>query len=277
MHARMTSYADNFEDVLLARAFPEDRSGFYIDVGAFEPVEHSVTKHFYDRGWRGINVEPNPDPFAKLRTERIRDVNLNVGLSDREGELTLYSAPSACWSVDRDLLTGWFAADPRDIIERRIPVTTLAQLCEAHVPTGTTIDFLKVDVEGHETAVLAGNDWNRWRPRIVLVEANDVEHWEPLLLGADYHFALFEGVNRFYVRSEDSHLLPTLSVPANVADQFLIHGYIARIHDLEQRLAHAAHLTRGELALANRLHALRHRHPRLASLLRPMLRRLACA
>ncbi len=277
MPAKMMSYADNFEDVVLARAFPDDRPGFYIDVGAFDPVEHSVTKHFSEHGWSGINIEPNPAPFARLRRDRPRDANLNIGLSDRAGQLTLFEAPSACWSVDRNLLTGWFGAAPGEVVERQVPVMTLARVCEAHVPPGVTIDFLKVDVEGHEAAVLAGHDWARWRPRIVLVEANDVESWEPLLLDADYHFALFDGINRFYVRAEDRHLLPSLSVPANAADQFLIHGYVARIHDLEQRLALAANLSQGELAVASHLHTLRHKHPRLASLLRPIARRLASA
>ncbi len=84
---------------------------------------------------------------------------------------------------------------------------TLAQVCERHVPAGREIEFLKIDVEGHEHAVIEGADWSRWRPRIVLCEANGVEEWEPILLAADYIFALFDGVNRFYVRKEDEALL----------------------------------------------------------------------
>src|SRR5580692_1079228 len=107
MNPQMTSYAANFEDVLLHRAFRGQRSGFYIDVGAYEPVDDSITNHFYENGWSGINIEPNPAPFGRLRAARGRDKNLNIGLSNREGRLTVYEAPAACWSVDRDLLTGW--------------------------------------------------------------------------------------------------------------------------------------------------------------------------
>ena len=234
MNVRMTSYADNFEDVMIQRAFSLDFQGFYIDVGAYNPVEHSVTKHFYDRGWRGINVEPNPTPFEMLRSTRDRDINLNIGLSNRAGSMGIFEAPGACWSVDRSLLTGHFGAQESDIVERTIEIKTLAAICERHVPAGVTIDFLKVDVEGHEREVLEGGDWQKWRPRIVVAETNGYETWEKLLLDSGYHFTLFDGINRFYVRDEDKHLIPVMSVPVNVCDQFLIFGYLNRINELHE-------------------------------------------
>ena len=68
-------------------------------------------------------------------------------------------------------MTGWFQVDPADLVERAVRVTTLARVCERHVEG--TIDFLKIDVDGHAGEVLAGGDWTRWRPRVVLVEAFD--------------------------------------------------------------------------------------------------------
>src|SRR5262245_20792552 len=89
----MVSYAQNAEDVLLDRLCPRGLKGFYIDVGAHHPVQGSLTKHFYDQGWRGVNVEPASEPMAELVAARPRDVNLAVGLSDQVGTLTLYEAP----------------------------------------------------------------------------------------------------------------------------------------------------------------------------------------
>ena len=275
MDVKLISYADNLEDVVLHRAFPAVDAGFYIDVGAYLPVDHSVTKHFYDRGWRGINIEPNPAPFARLRSERVRDINLNIGLSDRAGVLTVYEAPAACWSVDRDLLTGWFGARRDDLVARPVPVATLASICREYVPPGLTIDFLKVDVEGHERAVLEGGDWDRWRPRVVLVEANRPETWEPLLLSAGYAFALFDGVNRFYVREEDRRLLPAFAAPANASDQFLIYGYLKRIAELERQLAPFRELGPRALALAHWARRMSLKHPRLSAAVKPLLRRRA--
>src|SRR4051812_28298706 len=85
----MVSYAQNFEDVLLARCFPGP-SGFYVDVGAADPIGHSVTKWFSTRGWTGVNVEPSLEFFRKLEADRPNDVNLHIGISDVPGELTLY-------------------------------------------------------------------------------------------------------------------------------------------------------------------------------------------
>ena len=274
MHFRMTSFADNFEDVLLRRAFPDLADGFYIDVGAYDPVDHSVTKHFYDAGWRGINIEPNPAPHAKLVAGRDRDVNLKLGLSDHEGVLRLFEAPNACWSVDPDMLTGYFGADAKDIVEHQIPVTTLAKLCEQYVPVGRTIDFLKIDVEGHERAVIAGGDWSRWRPRIVLAEANGAETWEPMLLASGYQFAFFDGVNRFFVREEEAHLIARIDVPVNAGDCFLIHGYMQRINELEQSLGEFSDVGPVARAVAGRLRRAALRFPRAARVAKNVVRRL---
>ena len=88
---------------------------------------------------------------------------------------------------------------------------TLASLCDAH--RVEEIDFLKVDVEGAERDVLAGADWRRFRPKVVLVEAvapGDMApthaEWEPILLGNGYGFAFFDGLNRFYVADEAAAL-----------------------------------------------------------------------
>ena len=56
---RFVSYAQNFEDVMLWRALKHISNGFYIDVGAWSPDIDSVTRIFYEHGWRGVNVEPN--------------------------------------------------------------------------------------------------------------------------------------------------------------------------------------------------------------------------
>jgi FkbM family methyltransferase len=237
----MMSYAQNGEDVLLNRLFPEG-DGFYVDVGANDPVDCSVTKHFYDRGWTGINIEPEPAAFGRMVAGRPRDLNLNLGLSDRDGILTFFDAPDANgWSTFSPGQAANLRAQGIEVIERPIPVMTLAQVCEEHVKG--PISFLKIDVESHESAVMAGADWTRWRPRVVLIEAigpavpgGKVE-WEPALLGSGYQFALFDGINRFYVRDEDRDLLPRFATMANFMDHYIPYAYWKVIQELEQRLS----------------------------------------
>ncbi len=182
--ATMVSYAQNREDVLLQRLFPRDHLGFYVDVGAGDPVEFSVTKHFYDRGWHGINLEPAAHYFDRLVAQRPRDVNLKIGAWDSDGELDLLEAttPTGLSTFLEDVARSGGMAGI-EFRRRRVPVSTLVSVLGAYAPD--VIDFLKVDVEGAESRVLAGNDWGRFRPRVVVVEstrpgstAQTHEEWE---------------------------------------------------------------------------------------------------
>ena len=86
----MVSYAQNGEDVVLQRAFADSDNGFYVDVGACVPVIDSVTLHFYNQGWSGVNVEPDPEYFAEFVEARERDVNLNVAIGGGSHAVTFY-------------------------------------------------------------------------------------------------------------------------------------------------------------------------------------------
>lgn len=226
----MVSYAQNHEDVLLARLFRPGLPGFYIDVGANDPVSCSVTKHFYDSGWRGVNLEPSTHVFRRLAAERRRDVNLNAGLSDAPATLAFFEFDPP-WTG-----ASTFSREQAELhreagltfVERDVEVTTLARICEEHADG--EIDFLSIDVEGHEARVIGGGDWSRWRPRVVVVEATEPttaipahDRWEPALLGSGYLFAFFDGLNRYYVREEDAALLPALTTPVNVLDDYVSH------------------------------------------------------
>ena len=235
------SYAQNAEDVLLMRAFGEQTSGFYIDVGAHDPMIDSVTKAFYDRGWRGINVEPVPDSHRRVSADRPRDINLRVGCSDRQGRATFFEAVGQG--------TGLSTFSESDVARHEkegfkfrpieVPIMTLANICAAYVME-QTVDFLKIDVEGHEAAVLSGADFSRFRPRLVLIEAtrpnSRVEthgEWEDLLIRQDYQFFVFDGLNRWYVRAEDRHLAENLLVMPNIFDDYVPYRYQRVIDTLE--------------------------------------------
>jgi FkbM family methyltransferase len=232
----MVSYAQNGEDVLLRRCFPSGH-GFYVDVGANDPVYHSVTKYFYERGWSGVNVEPIKRHYLQLVADRPRDTVLNVGLSDREGTLTFYEARfvTALSTFSKSQADGHRARGLR-FEDRTVPITTLAAVCESASTGAMEIDFLSIDVEGHERAVLDGGDWKRFRPRVVLVEAarplTRIEvhlEWEAILVNAGYLAATFDGLNRYYVRSEDKHLVDVLRSPISVFDNYVPYEYFRHV------------------------------------------------
>jgi FkbM family methyltransferase len=236
--ADVISYAQNYEDVVLERCFADVAAGFYIDVGAWDPFEHSVTHYFYERGWSGINIEPNPEYFERLERDRTRDTNLRVALGETDQESQTFtilkgSGISTLRSLSDDYLENLDGRGyPQEPVE--VSTVTLASVCRDHVPEGTEIEFLKIDVEGWEAQVLRGHDWDRWRPKVLVIEAitpvafdeatgRDVyadssSEWEPIVLEHGYVFGLNDGLNRFYVRQESSELLEHLRVPANCMD-----------------------------------------------------------
>ncbi len=121
-----------------------------------------------------------------------------------------------------------------------VPTQTLAHIWDGHVPEGQAVHFLKVDVEGHEAAVLRGADWSRHRPWIVVVEATlpntqitTYAQWEEVLTQADYRLVYWDGLNRFYMAKEHAALAEAFTAPPNVFDRFVVHGHA----QANQRLA----------------------------------------
>lgn len=222
----MISFAQNAEDVMLARLFPGKTDGFYIDVGAADPVEHSVTKHFSDRGWRGVNVEPIKAYCDRLAEARPRDICLPIALGDCRETRTFFNISNQYLSTLDPAAAAQGVAAGGVLVEEAVEVRTLADICQEHVGQ-TVIDFLKIDVEGWEEQVIRGGDWARYRPRVVLVEATEPnspaprhERWEPILLAAGYEFVYNDGLNRYYLRHEDSALRVCFATPPNVFDHY---------------------------------------------------------
>ncbi|MFM5482313.1 FkbM family methyltransferase [Aeromonas veronii] len=233
------SYAQNYEDVMLWRALKHIEHGFYIDVGAAWPDQDSVTKAFYDRGWSGVNVEPNPKHYCALELNRPNDINVQAALGEVSGKLNL--------SLFRD--TGLSTLDAEiakkhisqgytcDVIN--VPLVTLKDLFLQY--DIKDVHFLKIDVEGFEKQVISGNDWSACRPWIVVVEAtvpmSKIEYytsWEPILINNDYVFAYADGLNRFYVAKEHIELVNAIKYPPNVFDQFITANQFNLQQDLIQ-------------------------------------------
>ena len=171
--ARGWSFAQEGEDLVLRRYLEDRQSGFYVDVGAHHPRRFSNTHLFYKRGWRGINIEPSPEALQPFKRERPRDTNLALGVAEQAGELTYYvfNEP-ALNTFDETLKNDREAHTPYRVLgTAKVAVDRLERILEKHLPNGQRIDFMSIDVEGLDLQVLRSNDWRRYRPEFVLVEA----------------------------------------------------------------------------------------------------------
>jgi FkbM family methyltransferase len=228
MRRLMIAYAQNFEDVMIARLFEADYRGFYVDVGAAHPEYLSVTCHFYNLGWSGINVEPSFQFYPLLCTARPNDINLQCAVGEQPGRATFYEFPQfAENSTLNRKVADQIAMTGQSLTTHEVEVVRLADLCDMHVKE-RTIDFMKIDVEGSELGVLQGGDWTRYRPRLLIIEATAVNSreenaylWESILIDAKYHKVWFDGLNSFYLREEDLRLRNAFQLPPNVFDGFV--------------------------------------------------------
>lgn len=224
----ITSYAQNFEDVMLWRALGRVENGFYIDVGAHDPVVDSVSKAFYDRGWRGIQVEPLPEYAESLRQARPDERVVEAVLAAKVGMQTFYHIPKTGLSTGtkefakRHQNSGW------QVNEITVPATTL-EILFGEVGE-RPIHWLKIDVEGMEVEVLDGWGTHPARPWVVVVEATEPNSqtptwnlWESALQARRYEFVYFDGLNRFYISDQHWELKPIFAVSANVFDNFKIY------------------------------------------------------
>jgi len=77
-------------DVIIDKILGNSKSGFYVDVGAYDPWVGSNTKRFYEKGWSGVIVAPDTRRHKRFLIERKEDINLNVGLADKKAKLIFY-------------------------------------------------------------------------------------------------------------------------------------------------------------------------------------------
>lgn len=197
-------YSQNKEDLILASVFKDKKKGFYVDVGANHPTYDSVTKYFYEKGWNGMNIEPIRSFYSLLQLDRPRDININSGISDENGTLHLreYSSEAGegmstfseelkqTYSTNKHWATTVFS-------DYEVKVQKLSQIFSEN--NISSIDFMKIDVEGLEYQVLRSNDWKKHRPHVICIESNHiVEDWRPILKEESYKLFFEDGLNNYY-------------------------------------------------------------------------------
>ncbi len=214
---------------MLWRALSHVEQGFYIDIGAQDPLVDSVSLAFYERGWRGIHVEPTPFYAEALRQARQRDIVIQAAIGRGPEVLPFFEIPE----------TGISTADPtiaeqhrqRGFHVKEITVSCLPLSAVLKMRLEQDVHWLKIDVEGFELQVLDTWDTCPVRPWIVVVESTlpltQIEthaSWETLILSYGYAAVYFDGLNRYYVSDAHPELKEAFRSPPNVFDGFRLNG-----------------------------------------------------
>lgn len=224
------SYAQNFEDIRLWRAFSDVTEGRYLDIGTQDPVRDSVSLAFYERGWRGYHVEPTPAYAAAMRIARPDETVIEAAVTTAPGPIQFFEIPETGISTgiaeiaQRHSKAGW---DHRVIT---VPTVTLAGLFD--LMGDSPIHWLKIDVEGMEAEVLESWGDHPARPFALVIEATAPNTQEPthqgwydLVLSRGYRDVLFDGLSRYFVHETQAARGEALALSPNVFDGLAVESF----------------------------------------------------
>jgi len=175
------TYSQLGEDLIVAGIANMMRlkSFSYVDIGANSPINLSNTYLFYEAGYKGVLVEPNPSCCAELKSVRPRDICLNNGIAwDKEtcadffvmtaNTLSTFSQAEVAHCLTPEAIKGWGIQKAEKVI--KIQLISINEVFEKYV--GGTPDFLSIDTEGMDLPILKTICFDRFRPRIICIETN---------------------------------------------------------------------------------------------------------
>lgn len=168
------SYSQMGEDMIINTIFCAIKKGFYVDVGANSPWVASNTMFFYEKGWNGINIDATPGSMKIFNVHRKRDVNLEIPISNTEETLKFYMFQSSSYNT-----FGEEAMKPKDkpIDAKELNTRKLSWVLDKYC-SNKEIDFLSIDTEGFDLKVLKSNNWEKYRPKIIIVEGQGPGTWD---------------------------------------------------------------------------------------------------
>jgi len=149
------------EDAIIRDLLPES-VGHYVDIGAWRPVEQSNTWALYQRGWRGLLIEPVPQAWGAILHQRPGDFLAPWAVSDTAGPTRMWvNGPLSTIRPDKAL------AESSEIVVQGLP---LNQILKFFPTIRDQCLMCSIDVEGAEEAILKSTDWKKFSPRILVVE-----------------------------------------------------------------------------------------------------------
>ena len=166
------TYSQEGEDLILRKVFGRKNNGFYIDIGAHHPKRFSNTFFFYKKGWKGINIEARPGSKILFDKIRPRDINLDFAISSEPKELTYYmfNEPALNGFSTQNVENLKDSKEYKIIKEIKLNTQRLDTVLTQYLTPTQNIDFMSIDVEGLDYDVLISNNWNLFKPKIIVIE-----------------------------------------------------------------------------------------------------------
>ncbi len=158
------------EDLIIESIISNKKDGIYVDIGANHPIKFNNTFLFYKKGWRGINIEPNPNRFFLFKLFRKKDINLNIGIGKENSTLDFYifKEDTLC-TFEKDVAKKYQNMGHKLKKIKKINVFSLKEIFIKNLKH-RNIDILTIDTEGYDMEVLKSNDWNIYRPDLIILE-----------------------------------------------------------------------------------------------------------
>ena len=145
-------YSQAGQDEWVIKLLENKRKGYFVDIGAYDGVQGSNTYYLEkELGLKGLCIEPNTNLFFNLTRCR-HSTNINVAVTDYNGKIK-------------------FGEESVSDTGKLITCKTLSTIFKL-VRAPREIDYLSIDVEGHEYTVFKDFDFENWDISLMTVEHN---------------------------------------------------------------------------------------------------------
>jgi FkbM family methyltransferase len=187
---QLPSYSQTGEDRVIDALLSHKKDGFYVDVGCHYPIAYSNTFELYARGWRGINIDANPEMIDKCKSVRPRDINICAAVSDKsvDAVFTEFDEPGVSSLSEEHV--GKHRDHNRVVRQRVVNTVTLDEVLKSN-DAPNVFDLLSVDVEGHDYEVIASLDLDTYRPHLIIIEMHGFNVESPS--GKVYQYLISRG------------------------------------------------------------------------------------
>lgn len=166
------SFSKSGDDIQLMKLINNKVPGTYVDIGSWHPVKSSNTYYFYVRNWKGICIDPNPELKQLYKKIRPKDNFVNAGIGVPNTSLNYYMLEESSMNTFSHDFIVKHKLESKIIKQISIPLFSLKEILDENLGKNDRLDFFDIDVEGLDLEVLKSNDWNKYRPKVIVIETD---------------------------------------------------------------------------------------------------------